>query len=167
MRARPGKHLTREGVRLARDVGARLGNFDLVVTSDIPRAIETAVAMGYATDRQVEDLSSLFGADDEVDWGSGCAAIAETLPGNKRLARVVRKHAELLREIAGSLPEGGRALIVSHGGVIELGVVGLLPAHDFSSWNPWCGYCEGVRLTFEGTACTAAHLLRLPDLLAQ
>jgi broad specificity phosphatase PhoE len=165
MRARPGKHLTREGVRLARDVGVHLGAFDLVVTSDVPRAIETAVAMGYASDRQIEDLGSLFGADDEVDWESGCAAIAEALPGSKRLARAARKHAELLTEIAVSLPEGGRALLVSHGGVVELGVVGLLPAQDFSSWNPWCGYCEGVRLTFEGDACTAAHLLRLADLL--
>jgi broad specificity phosphatase PhoE len=167
MRARPGKHLTREGVRLAREVGAHLGDFDLVVTSDAPRAIETAIAMGYASDRQVEDLGSLFGADDEVGWASGCAALAEALPGSKRLARASRKHAGLLQEIAGSLPEGGRALVVSHGGVIELGVVGLLPSHDFSSWNPWCGYCEGVRLTFAGDACTAAHLLRLPDLIAQ
>jgi broad specificity phosphatase PhoE len=167
MRARPGKHLTRDGVRLAHDVGANLGDFDLVVTSDVPRAIETAIAMGYASDRQVEDLGSLFGADDEVDWACGCAAIAEALPGSKPLSRAARKYAELLREVAASLPDDGRALIVSHGGVIELGVVGLLPSHDFSSWNSWCGYCEGVRLTFEGDACTAAHLLRLPDLIAQ
>jgi broad specificity phosphatase PhoE len=167
MRARPGKHLTREGVRLARDVGAHLGDFDLVVTSDVPRAIETAAAMGYASDRQVEDLSSLFGSDDEVDWASGCAAIAKALPGSKRLGRAARKHAGLLSEVAASLPDDGRALIVSHGGVIELGVVGLLPSQDFSTWGPWCGYCEGVRLSFKAGDCTDAQILRLSDLLAQ
>jgi broad specificity phosphatase PhoE len=167
MRARPGKHLTREGVRLARDAGAGLGEFDLVVTSKLARAIETAVAMGYASERQLEDLGSLFGADDEADWAAGCAALAAGLPGNKRLSRAARRHAGVLQEIAATVPDGGRALVVSHGGVIELGVVGLLPDYDFSSWGAWCGYCEGVRLSFEGTTCTGAQLLRLSELLAQ
>jgi broad specificity phosphatase PhoE len=164
MRARPGKHLTREGVELARRVGADLGAFDLVVTSEVPRAIETAIAMGYASDRQIEDLGALFDADDEVDWQEGCAAIATALPGNKRLTRAAQKQADVVRSVAALLPEPGRALIVSHGGVIELGVVGLLPQHDFSTWDAWAGYCEGVRLDFDGDTCTRAEILRLSEL---
>jgi broad specificity phosphatase PhoE len=164
MRSRPGKHLTREGVHLARDVGANLGGFDLVVTSHLPRAIETAIAMGYASDEQLKDLASLFGADEEIDWSAGCAAYAETARGNKKLARATGKHAGILRRIADSIPDEGRALVVSHGGIIELGVVGLLPDYDFSAWGMSCGYCEGVRLHFEGETCTGADILRLSEL---
>jgi hypothetical protein len=49
-----GSHLSAEGVSLARLVGESLGPFALVVTSESPRAIETAVAMGFAVDDTVE-----------------------------------------------------------------------------------------------------------------
>jgi hypothetical protein len=49
-----GSHLSAEGVVLARLVGESLGPFASVVTSASPRAIETAVAMGFAVDDTVE-----------------------------------------------------------------------------------------------------------------
>jgi broad specificity phosphatase PhoE len=164
-RTTPGKHLSREGVELARRVGKALGNYDLVVTSGRPRAIETAVAMGYATDLQIKDLDTLFGADTEVDWIEGCAAFAEAARESKRVARAARKQAEIIRSIVDSLPERGKALVVSHGGVIELGAAGLLPDHDFSSWGPSCERCEGIRLYFDGAVCTSGVVLRLSDLI--
>lgn len=48
MRAKPGQHLNQAGVDLARRVGDGMGRFDRVVTSRLPRAFETAIAMGYA-----------------------------------------------------------------------------------------------------------------------
>ena len=165
IRTSPGKHLSREGVRLARSVGEALGDYDLVVTSTRPRAIETAIAMGYASDRQLEDLGSMFGADLELDWTAGCSAFALAAESSKVVARAARKQARILQSIAADLPQDGKALVVSHGGVIELGVVGLLPNHDFSAWGASCERCEGVRLHFDGSTCTAAELLRLPDLV--
>jgi hypothetical protein len=53
----PGSHLSPEGVDLARRVGRSLGSFASVVTSASPRAIETALAMGYAVD-DTADLPS-------------------------------------------------------------------------------------------------------------
>jgi hypothetical protein len=41
-------HLSQDGVTLARFVGESLGRFAHVLTPPLPRAIETAVAMGYA-----------------------------------------------------------------------------------------------------------------------
>ena len=47
MRRKPGQRLSQDGIELARLVGDGSGHFDLVVSSDVPRAIETAIAMGY------------------------------------------------------------------------------------------------------------------------
>jgi broad specificity phosphatase PhoE len=49
-----GSHLSAEGVALARVVGEALGPFALVVTSASPRAVETAIAMGFAVDDTLE-----------------------------------------------------------------------------------------------------------------
>jgi broad specificity phosphatase PhoE len=162
IRSSPGKHLTREGVALARRVGDRLGDYDLVVTSKQPRAIETAIAMGYASDRQIEDL---FVTDEKIEWGAGFAAFAETMVGSRRVAKAARKQAEIIRSIAAELPQDGKALVVSHGGVIELGVVGLLSDFDYSSWGSACERCEGVRIRFDGETCLGAEVLRIGDLV--
>ena len=50
IRSNPGVHLNQQGVTLARLVGQNLGPFDRVVTSTLPRAFETALAMGFAVD---------------------------------------------------------------------------------------------------------------------
>jgi broad specificity phosphatase PhoE len=161
-RVEGGKHLTQRGVDLARCVGETMGRFDLVITSDVPRAFETAIAMGYAVDRQEKLLGNLLDAEEEIDWQGGCAEFQRGYRLGKVTAKACRKHAKLLRSIAAELPADGRALVVSHGGIIEAGVVGLLPEYDYSVWGPACERCEGVRLTFDGDTCTAAEVLRLP-----
>jgi len=52
-------HLSQAGIDLARPVGSTLGPFNRVVTSQILRTVETAVAMGFAVDGQW----SVFGGD--------------------------------------------------------------------------------------------------------
>lgn len=160
----PGEHLIQKGVDLARRVGDTMGAFDLVVTSDLPRAFETAIAMGYAVDRQ-EGLLSLFGQEkeEEVDWTRGAADLARVYALAGATARECDAQAELLRSIAAELPPNGRALVVSHGGVVEAGAVGLLPDKNFAEWGPACERCEGVLLQFVGERCSGADILRLPQ----
>ncbi len=164
MRQKPGKHLTQAGVTLARRVGAAMGPFARVITSDVPRAFETAIAMGFAVDEQLADLAPL--GDDEVtvalENAQTFADVAQAARRYKAVARRAQKLARLWAAIANGLPEDGAALIVTHGGVIELGLAGCLPDHDFSAWGALCDYCEGVRLTFDGRAFVGADLLRLP-----
>ena len=161
-RAPTGKHLTQQGVELARRVGESMGRFDVVITSDLPRAYETAIAMGYAVDRQ-DDVLSTFGKgiEAEVDWEQGVAEMQRGYKLGGKTAKACRRQAKFLRELATSLPPDGRALVVSHGGIIEQGAVGLLPDYDFSAWGPPCERCEGVRMRFEGDVCVSAELLRL------
>lgn len=163
-RVEGGKHLTQQGVELARRVGETMGRFDLVITSDLPRAYETAIAMGYAVDRQEDLLSDLGkGVEDELNWEFGCVEFARAYRLGKATAKSCRKQARLLTSIAKSLAPDGRALLVSHGGIIEAGVVGLMPDSGYGDWGKACARCEGVRLTFDGEVCTSAELLRLPD----
>ena len=60
MRVKPGQHLSHKGVSLARTVGLGIGPFDRVASSNLPRAIETAIAMGTAVDDVIEDLGRLW-----------------------------------------------------------------------------------------------------------
>lgn len=162
MRVKPGQHLSRAGVELARRVGVGSGPFDRVITSTIPRAYETAVAMGFAVDEQLEELSQLGeGFDAELAWDAGFAAFAQAYQRSGEAARVMRRHGRFLTEVAAALPPGGAALVVSHGGIVEAGVIGCLPEWDYSRWGGSCSWCEGARLFFDGERFVKAQVLRV------
>jgi hypothetical protein len=122
-----------------------------VITSPVPRAYETAIAMGFAVNEQNDVLSMLAdGVEDEVAWDAGFAAFAEAVRKNGATARFARLLAQFMYNIVCSLPENGVALVISHGGFMEAVAVGCLPNTDFSQWGAYCDYCEGVRLFFDG-----------------
>jgi len=54
-----GSHLSQEGVTQARAIGAQIGPFDLVLTSQLPRTLETALAIGFAVDEQLAVLGEI------------------------------------------------------------------------------------------------------------
>ena len=87
MRTKPGQHLSQAGVDLARLVGMRVGPFDRVITSTIPRAFETAIAMGFAVDEQLDQIARM--PDDvEVPWPADFAEWARAVrDGRTRMGR--------------------------------------------------------------------------------
>jgi broad specificity phosphatase PhoE len=130
-------------------VGSGIGPFDRVITSTIPRAFETAIAMGFAVDEQLEQLNVMGDdVDAEIDWKAGFAEFARVIRQGGATARFARAQSQLWRSIAETLPEGGSALIITHGGIIEAGAVACLPDADHRVWGRSCDYCEGVRLSF-------------------
>jgi broad specificity phosphatase PhoE len=150
-------------VTLARRVGETIGPFSRVITSTVPRAFETAIAMGFAVDEQLEELGEMGkDADAELGWPASFAEIARPVKRGGAAARFARGQAKLLRGIAQSLPEGGTALVISHGGIVEAAAVGCLPEADHAAWGPHCDYCEGVRLAFDGEKFVGAEILRVP-----
>jgi broad specificity phosphatase PhoE len=162
MRVKPGQHLSQDGVDLARRVGSTIGPFNRVITSPVPRAYETAIAMGYAVDEQNEVFSLLaVGVEDEVAWDAGFAAFAQAVRLDSATARFAWILAQVMRDIASALPEDGAALVISHGGFLEAAAVGCLPDVDFSAWGAYCDYCEGVRLSFDGEQFVAGEVLRV------
>ncbi|HLF75783.1 MAG TPA: phosphoglycerate mutase family protein [Anaerolineales bacterium] len=164
IRAKPGDHLSQEGVRLARRVGEDLGPFDRVVTSTLPRAFETAIAMGFAVDEQ-NGLMSGYGRDveREAPWPLSFAGYAEVVRDGGAAARYAHRLAAFHGKLAGSLGEGRAALVINHGGILELGVVACRPDADFASWGDAVDYCEGARLFWEAGKFVNAEVLRLAE----
>ena len=66
---------------------------------------------------------------------------------------------ELARRIA--VRDGGRALVVAHGGLIEPGLVTICPDGDLAAWGGAFAHCEGARLTYTGEALVEVKLLRV------
>jgi broad specificity phosphatase PhoE len=148
-----GSHLSQAGVDLAHLVGRSLGRFASVVTSASPRAIETALAMGYAVDDTVDlpsgYLSGQIAHHDQWHWPQPYRRYAELLAQLPELAAVASAHREFWTRLLAAVPDGTAVLVVSHGGSIEPGLVGCLPHADHASWGPPFGHCDGARLGFD------------------
>lgn len=162
IRSKPGDHLNQAGVTLARRVGEGLGPFDFVVTSTVPRAFETAIAMGFAVNKQVE-LMSTYGVDveREVPWPQSFVTYARSIRRSGAAAQYAGQLATYYATLANGLDEDGVALVINHGGVVELGVTACFPDADYEAWGDAVDYCEGARLFWEDTKCMSAELLRV------
>jgi broad specificity phosphatase PhoE len=162
MRVKPGQHLSQAGVDLARRVGETIGPFNQVITSTIPRAYETAIAMGFAVDEQLQELSLLpDGLEDEVNWDAGFAAFAQAVQQGGAVSQYIQAQAALINRIVRSLPDNSAALVISHGGIVEAQVIGCLAHVDFTSWGEGCNYCEGARLHFDDEQFLNGEVLRI------
>lgn len=145
-----GGHLNQTGVTLARLVGQNIGPFERVVTSTLPRAFETAVAMGFAVDEQTELMNTYGGlVEKEVPWPQSFANYAEIIKRGGAAANYANKLSRYYASVMVSISKGCSALVINHGGVVELGIVGCLPDMDFSTWGGSVEYCEGARLYWD------------------
>ena len=124
IRSKPGDHLNQSGVSLARLVGQNLGPFDRVVTSTLPRAFETAIAMGFAVDEQNELMNS-YGKDveHEAPWPLSLAGYAEVVFKGGAAAKYASQLVVVYTKLVDYIAEGRAALVINHGGVAELGAV--------------------------------------------
>lgn len=154
-RQRPGQHLTWWGVALARRVGSGLGPFDVVVTSPLARCIETAVAMGFAVDATdprlagADGTGETFPSIERVDWTEGRASLQRLIAERGPMAAFAREQAEIWVELALQLPEGGRGLVIGHGGAFLDGAALILqPNAPGLTVGSTASYCEGVRVRF-------------------
>lgn len=164
MRTRPGKHLSQAGVTLARRCGESIGPLDRVITSKLPRAYETAIAMGFAVDDRIGLLGEMSdAANAEFDWTRGFPAVAAAFARRGPLAAHAARLADRWHTILDALPDGSNVLIISHGSIIEAGAIGCLPSADHAAWGRALDYCEGVRLIHDGGRFTDLEVLRLTD----
>jgi broad specificity phosphatase PhoE len=163
MREPASPHLSAAGVALAQRVAPTIGPFDRVVTSPKPRAVETAAAMGFRVDAELESLSVMPDALQEaIDSFKprSFADYAALVERNPTMARYARSQEALWRRELKRVSNGGRLLIVSHGGVIESGAVIAAPTAA-GAWGPTLGYLEGIRLYRDGDRWVRAEVLRV------
>lgn len=163
MRSKPGQHLSQSGVDLANYVGKLTGPFDTVVCSEIPRAIETAIAMGFAVDLHIAGLGvlpdTIYSA---IEWPKSLKRISALVNADEACRSFAHKQANHWRTVLDQLSDQQTALIVTHGGIIELGAIAFAPDTDHASWGGPIGYCEGFRFSRneDGIAC---EVLRVPS----
>ena len=162
MRSNPGVHLNQQGVTLARLVGQNIGPFDRVVTSTLPRAFETAIAMGFAVDEQNE-LMNTYGdsVEREAPYPLSLAGYAEVVGKGGAAAKYAYQLMDVYIKLANFLSEGRAALVVNHGGVAELGAVACVSNADHVKWGSHFEYCEGIKLFWEDGKFVNAEILRV------
>jgi broad specificity phosphatase PhoE len=161
LRRPPSPHLTQEGVSLARRAGEHRGPFDRVVTSTAPRAFETAIAMGFAVDEQAELISTLPDTFNEILPYPQHFAEYQGMRRHPVVAKHLHKLAQFYANLALSIPEGGSALVVNHGGIVELSAIACLPDADYQMFGPQAECCEGVRLTWDAGKFVSVETIRI------
>jgi broad specificity phosphatase PhoE len=158
VRAKDGQNLIQDGVTLARTVGQQMGHFDLVMTSPLPRAYQTALAMGYAVHDTLDGLATMPAG---IPYPLGFKDYASGIRRGGVIRMFAEVQAALWHSVIAALPEGSRLLFISHGGLIELGTVCCLPEANHEAWGGPLSYCEGVRLGLEGDLFVQAEILRV------
>jgi broad specificity phosphatase PhoE len=145
-----------------------MGPFDHVVVSPIPRTAETAIAMGFAVDELCEALGpsdpALFaeiGHHERWSWESPFLEFARLARQGGVTTHLGLMVAEAWRSILDNLLENGRALAISHGRVIECGLVTIVPDAQFAAWGIPFRPCEGARITDDGRRGLRVELLRI------
>jgi broad specificity phosphatase PhoE len=162
IRDRSSQNLSEQGLALAHLVGTKMGPFQRVLTSTVPRAYQTAIAMGFKVDEQVELLNTYGDAvEAEIPWPAGFGEYTAPVLRGGAATRYARRLAEFYARLAESLPEGGAALVVCHGGVVEIGAVACLPEGPHASWGDYVECCEGVHLFWEDGKFVSAEVLRV------
>lgn len=164
-----GSHLSLEGVLQARRIGEEIGPFDLVLTSHIPRTFETALAMGFAVDDQLAVFGDIppevwdeIGHQERWTWAEPFVVFAQLITQGGPTARMGQRQKEAWAHSLESVPPNGSVLIISHGRVIESGLVTCLPNEDYTTWGSPFHHCEGIRLRYAAGQFGDLHFLRLP-----
>ncbi len=167
-----GSHLSAAGVTLARRIGGETGPFELVLTSAVPRTLETAIAMGFAVDEQLDVLGDIpagvleeLGHHERWAWHAPFVRFAEIVGRGGPTARMAYRQQETWVRALESLPPNGRVLIISHGRVIEAGLVTCIQDGDFATWGAPFHHLEGVEMTYGDGRFTDVRFLRIerPD----
>jgi broad specificity phosphatase PhoE len=162
IRAAGGDHLNQQGIALARKLGQGIGPFHYVATSTLTRALETAVAMGFAVNEQNQLLNTYGGAvEREAPWPMPFLHYSEIVKQTGAAAAYANQLADFYKTLLGRIPDGGSALVINHGGVVELGVTACLPDVDFSTWGDSVDYCEGARLFWDDGRFARGEVLRV------
>jgi broad specificity phosphatase PhoE len=157
-----GRSLSEEGLGMACYVGQSLPEFDLVVTSELRWAIETAVVMGYSIDTKINAKEYKKDQDDEeISQNASPADYAELIKTSSGIAGWAQAQLEYYLLIINKLQEGGKALIISHGGAIDAAAVACFPNANHKEWGPAFGHCEGYYLSFENEMFTNIEIHRI------
>jgi hypothetical protein len=87
--------------------------------------------------------------DEEVSRYASPADYAKLIKTSKGIARWAQAQTEYYLSILKMLHDGGKALIISHGGAIDAAAVACFPNANHEKWGQSFRHCEGYCLSFE------------------
>lgn len=161
VRSKPSPHLSESGVKTARRIGEKLGPYDLVVSSPKWRAVETAVAMGFAVHETLDFLEDIPGdVNDLVSYDAGFSAFYQGRLKHTEIQKYLEKMRKQLLALLERVPKDGKILLTSHGGVVEWSAIAFIP-EEAATWGKELDKCEGIRLEFHSSGKITGKALRL------
>lgn len=150
-----GSALSRAGRAMAEALALRSPAYAVVVASPLPRAKETAELIGGRLDSAepalLPDLSQLGLAGTIEEYAA--------LLGEPRERALADEQAGAWARIA-SAAGSGSALVITHGGVIELAASVIARELGSVLRGKAFSYCEGVRIRYERGRPAALEVLR-------
>ena len=112
--------------------------------------------MGFAVDEQLGVLGDIptevweeIGHQERWTWNEPFFLFAEFIARNGPTAQMGKRQQEAWTLVLESVPENGNVLIISHGRVIESGLVSSVPDGSFASWGDPFHHGEGVRMQYQ------------------
>lgn len=166
------KGLSEEGRELAREARPLLApHYDLCVSSPKERARETLEAFGfcrYEVDEAFTAVNPWEPFDAEVmklakERGVSPLAACWEIPEAVNYLRLQGEtFLSAVRRVARKLPEEGRALVVSHGGILEAAALLGRPQFRLDEIGGEIRFCEGVAFKLDGESLTKIEVKRLP-----
>ena len=85
----------------------------------------------------------------------------ELLAGGGPTAAIAQGQVEVWMRAIIRVPDGARALVVSHGGLIEPALVAACSDGDLANGGAVFAHCEGARLTCHANQLVDVELLRI------
>jgi broad specificity phosphatase PhoE len=166
-----GKGLSEEGRELARRARALLApSYDLCVSSPKERARETMEALGferYEVDEAFTAVNPWQPFDAEVsklarERGLSPLAACWEIPAALSFLRMQGEtFLGAVRRLARRLPVGGRALVVSHGGILEAAALLGCARYELAELGGEIGFSEGVVFRFDAESLAGVEVRRL------
>ena len=147
---------------LAVKAAESLSQVDQVLVSALGRGANTAIAMGYTVSQSIPGLGDIDGAlIEQIGWPSPLSHIADVCRTNGKCRAFADAQRLLWQQGIERLPEGTNTLLISHGGIMELGLVACVPDEDFAAMGDVFAYCEGFRLSFCNAVWRLEHTYRV------
>jgi broad specificity phosphatase PhoE len=167
-----GKGLSEEGRELAVRARSLLApQYDLCVSSPKERARETLEVLGferYEIDEAFTAINPWEPYDAEVtklakERGTIPLAACWEIPEALSYLRMQGEtFLGAVKRVARKLPEEGRAVVVSHGGILEAAALHGCACYDLAELGGEVGFCESVVFKIDGEQLTSVEVKRLP-----
>ena len=156
--------LSAAGRALAQSLAKRAPKFELVLSSPLPRAKETAELIAGRLDG-VEPgfLPEMGGAIGDRIFGEMRTLVdwAAVLRERDEARKFATEQLATWARVAARVGEKDRVLAVSHGGIVELPAIALAQRLHTPLEGASFGYCEGVVVTYAKGAPTKIEVVRV------